>query len=46
MVIVFIALTLEIRLQIEGIMEEIIKKERLMWPHITLKVTNSITIDT
>jgi hypothetical protein len=29
-----------------GLMEEMFKKEMLMWPHITLNVTNAITMDT
>jgi hypothetical protein len=46
MVIVFIVLTLDIRLHIVGLMEEMFKQEMLMWPHITLNVTNAITMDT
>jgi hypothetical protein len=45
MVIVFTVLTLDIRLQIVGIIKEMFKKEMLMWPHITLNVTNVITMD-
>jgi hypothetical protein len=46
MVIVFIVLTLEIRLQITGIINEMFKQEMPMWPHVTLNVTNVITMDT
>jgi hypothetical protein len=46
MVIVFIVLTLDIRLQIAGIIKEMFKKEMHTWPHITLNVTNVITMDT
>jgi hypothetical protein len=46
MVIVFIVLTLDIRLQIAGIIKEMFKKEMPMWPHVTLNVTNVITMDT
>jgi hypothetical protein len=45
MVIVFIVLILDIRLQIAGIIK-MFKKEMPMWPHITLNVTNVITMDT
>jgi len=46
MVIVFIVLIFDIRLQIAGIIKEMFKKEMPMWPHITLNVTNFITMDT
>jgi hypothetical protein len=46
MVILFIVLTLDIRLQIAGIIKEMFKKEMSMWSHITLNVTNVITMDT
>jgi hypothetical protein len=46
MVIVFIVLTLDIRLQIAGLMKEIIRQEMLMWPHKILNVTNATTMDT
>ena len=46
MVIVFIVLTLDIRLQIAGIIKEMFKQEVPMWPHVTLSVTNVITMDT
>jgi hypothetical protein len=46
MVIVFIVLILDIRLQIAGIIKEMFKKEVHMWPHVTLNVTNVITMDT
>jgi hypothetical protein len=46
MVIVFIVLTLDIRLQIAGIIKEMFKQEMPMWPHVTLNVTNVITMDT
>jgi hypothetical protein len=46
MVIVFIVLTLDIRLQIAGIIKEMFKQIVLMWSHITLSVTNVITMDT
>jgi hypothetical protein len=46
MVIVFIVLILDIRLQIAGIIKEMFKKEVPMWPHVTLNVTNVITMDT
>jgi hypothetical protein len=45
MVIVFIVLILDIRLQIAGIIKEMFKKEVHMWPHVTLNVTNVITMD-
>jgi hypothetical protein len=44
MVIVFIVITLDIRLQIAGLMEEMFKQEMIMWPHIKLHVTNSTTM--
>jgi hypothetical protein len=46
MVIVCIVLTLDIRLQIVGIIKEMFKQEMPMWPHITLNVTNVLTMDT
>jgi chromosome segregation ATPase len=46
MVIVFIVLNLDIRLQIVGIIKEMFKKEVPMWSHVTLSVTNVITMDT
>ena len=46
MVIVFIVLTFEIRLQIVRIIKEMLKQEVFMWMHITLSVTNVITMDT
>jgi hypothetical protein len=46
MVIVFIVLILDIRLQIAGIIKEMFKQEVHMWPHVTLNVTNVITMDT
>jgi hypothetical protein len=46
MVIVFIVLTLDIRLQIAGIIKEMSKREVSMWSHVTLIVTNFITMDT
>jgi hypothetical protein len=46
MVIVFIVLTLDIRLHIAGLMKEMFKQEKLMWPYTTLNVTSSITMDT
>ena len=46
MVIVFIVLNLDIRLQIAGIIKEFFKKEMPMWPHVTLNVTNVIIMDT
>jgi hypothetical protein len=45
MVIVFIVLTLDIRLQIAGIIKEMFKQEVHMWSHVTLSVTNDITMD-
>jgi hypothetical protein len=46
MVIVFIVLILDIRLHIAGIIKEKFKQEVPMWPHVTLNVTNVITMDT
>jgi hypothetical protein len=46
MVIVFIVLILDIRVQIAGIIKEMFKKEVPMWLHVTLNVTNFITMDT
>jgi hypothetical protein len=46
MVIVFIILTLDIRLQIVGIIKQMFKQEVPMWSHVTLSVTNVITMDT
>jgi hypothetical protein len=46
MVIVFIVLILDIRLQIVGIIKEMFKQEVHMWSHVTLNVTNVITMDT
>jgi hypothetical protein len=46
MVIVFIVLTLDIRLQIAGIIKELFKQTMPMWLHITLSVTNFKTMDT
>jgi hypothetical protein len=46
MVIGFIVLTLDIRLQIAGIIKEMFKQEVPMWLHVTLSVTNGITMDT
>jgi hypothetical protein len=46
MVIVFIVLTLYIRLEIAGFIKEMFKKEVSMWSHVTLSVTNVITMDT
>jgi hypothetical protein len=46
MVIVFIVLNLDIRLHISGIIKEMFKQEVPMWLHITLSVTNVITMDT
>ena len=45
MVIVFIVLILDIRLQIAGIIKEIFKQEMSMWPHVTLNVTNFINMN-
>jgi hypothetical protein len=44
MLIVFILLILDIRLQIAGIIK-MFKQEIPMWPHVTLNVTNVITMD-
>jgi hypothetical protein len=38
--------TLDIRLQIAGIIKEMFKQEVPMWSHVTLSVTNVITMDT
>jgi hypothetical protein len=46
MFIVFIVVTLDIRLQIAGIIKEMFKQEIPMWPHVTLNVTYVITMDT
>jgi hypothetical protein len=46
MVIIFIVLMLYIRLHIEGIIKEMFNKEVPMWSHVTLSVTNVITMDT
>ena len=46
MVIVFIVLTLDIRLQIAGIIKEMFKQTVPMWSHVTLSVTNVITMET
>jgi hypothetical protein len=46
MVIDFIVLTLDIRLQIAGIIKEMFNKTVPMWLHVTLSVTNVITMDT
>jgi hypothetical protein len=46
MIIVFIVLTLDIMLHIAGIIKEMFKQEMPMWPHVTLNVTNVITMDT
>jgi hypothetical protein len=46
MVIVFIVLTLDIRLQIAGSIKEMVKQDVPMWLHVTLSVTNVITMDT
>jgi hypothetical protein len=46
MVIVFIVLTLDIRLHIAGIIKKMFKQEVPMWSHVTLSVTNVITMDT
>ena len=45
MVIVFIVLILDIRLQIAGIIKEMFKQEVPMWPHVTLSVTNVINMN-
>jgi hypothetical protein len=46
MVIVFIVLILDIRLEIARIIKEMFKQEVHMCPHVTLNVTNVITMDT
>jgi hypothetical protein len=46
LVIFFIVLILDIRLQIAGIIKEMPKQEVPMWSHVTLSVTNFITMDT
>jgi hypothetical protein len=46
MVIAFIVLTLDIRLQIARIIKEMFKQEGPMWSHVTLSVKNVITMDT
>jgi hypothetical protein len=46
MVIVFIVLILDIRLQIAGIIKEMFKQEVHMCSHVTLNVTNFITMET
>jgi hypothetical protein len=46
MVIFFIVLILDIRLKIVGIIKEMFKQEVPMWLHITLSITNVITMDT
>jgi hypothetical protein len=46
LVIVFIVLILDIWLQFAGIIKEMFKQEVHMWPHLTLNVTNVITMDT
>jgi hypothetical protein len=46
MVIVFIVLTLDVRLQIAVIIKEMFKQIVPMWSHVTLSVTNVITMDT
>ena len=46
MVIVSIVLTLDIRLQNAGLMEELFKEEMRMWPHVALNVTHVINMDT
>jgi chromosome segregation ATPase len=45
MIIVFIVLILDIRLQIAGIIK-MFKQQMPMWPHVTLNITNVITMDT
>ena len=45
-VIVFIVLNLDIRLQIARIIKEMFKQEMPMWLHVTLNATNFITMDT
>jgi hypothetical protein len=46
MVIFFIVLILDIRLNITGIIKEMFKHEVHMWPHVTLNITNVISMDT
>jgi hypothetical protein len=46
MVIVFIVLNLDLRLQIAGIIKEMSKQEVPMWLHVTLSFTIFITMDT
>jgi hypothetical protein len=46
MVIVFIVLNLDIRFHIARIIKETFKQEIPMRPHVTLNVTNVITMDT
>jgi hypothetical protein len=46
MVIVFIVLTLDIRLHIARIIKDMFKQKMPMCPHVTLNVTNVITMDT
>jgi hypothetical protein len=45
MVIVLFVLTLDIKLHIAELMEEMVKKEMHMRLHIILNVTNAITMD-
>ena len=44
MVIVFIVLTLDIKLQIAGLMKEMFKQEMLIWSHRILNATNATTM--
>jgi hypothetical protein len=46
MVNVLLVLTLDIKLYIAELMEEIFKEEMLMWFHTILNVTNVITMGT
>jgi hypothetical protein len=46
MVIIFIVLNLDIRLQIAGLMKEIRRQEMIIWPHKILNATNATTTDT
>jgi hypothetical protein len=46
MLIVFIVLTLDIRLQIAEIIKEMFKKTVPMWSHVTMSVKNVINMDT
>jgi hypothetical protein len=46
MVIIFIVITLDIRLQIAWIIKEMVKQEVPMWSNVTLSVTNVINMDT